>query len=247
MKELVLVKQTEFEGAELDCYVDPTQQDKGNFWATREQIGRLLEYENPRKAIKDIHERHRERLDKFSTVVKLPYPVRGAQNDTPLTNQQDTTIYNFKGLLEICRYSNQPKANAVMDWLWEVADEIRRTGAYSLKKKRAVTKKKPAPSLKSIMDACEIIYDLALHCENNNDVQKVLAMDEVFKRSVGDSALEMAHFNLKCQDNYGEELSLEFKHPELELLRSINKRIQADFNSSEYLNLIELWKCEGQR
>ena len=100
MKELVLVKQTEFEGAELDCYVDPTQQDKGNFWATREQIGRLLEYENPRKAIKDIHERHRERLDKFSTVVKLPYPVRGAQNDTPLTNQQDTTIYNFKGLLD---------------------------------------------------------------------------------------------------------------------------------------------------
>ena len=39
-------------------------------------------------------------------------------------------VYNFKGLLEICRYSNQPKANAVMDFLWNIADEIRRTGNY---------------------------------------------------------------------------------------------------------------------
>ena len=237
MKELVLVKQTKFEGVELDCYVEPTQEDKGNFWATREQIGRLLEYENPRDAIAHIHMRNKERLDKFSGVVKLSTPYGGTQ---------DVTVYNFKGLLEICRYSQQSKANAVMDWLWEVADEIRRTGSYSIKRKRRVTKKKPAPSLGSIMDACEKIYDLALHCKSNNDVQKVLAMDEAFKRSVGDSALEMAHFDLKCEDNYGEELSLEFKHPKLELLRSINKRIREDFNSSEYLNLIEQLKCEGK-
>ena len=39
-------------------------------------------------------------------------------------------MYNFKGLLEICRYSNQSKANDVMDFLWEVADEIRQKGLY---------------------------------------------------------------------------------------------------------------------
>ena len=27
---------------------------------------------------------------------------------------REVIVYNFKGLLEICRYSNQPKANAVM-------------------------------------------------------------------------------------------------------------------------------------
>ena len=45
------------------------------------------------------------------------------------------TVYNFKGLLEICRYSNQPKADAVMDFLWEMADEVRKTGSYSIKGK----------------------------------------------------------------------------------------------------------------
>lgn len=40
------------------------------------------------------------------------------------------TVYNFKGLLESCRFSNQPKADAVMDFLWNVANEIRRNGIY---------------------------------------------------------------------------------------------------------------------
>ena len=46
------------------------------------------------------------------------------------TVTREVIVYNFKDLLEICRYSNQPKANAVMDFLWAVADEIRRTGSY---------------------------------------------------------------------------------------------------------------------
>ena len=64
-------------------------------------------------------------MDKFSTVVKLG-TVEGSRTVT-----REVTVYSFKGLLEICRYSNQPKANAVMDKLWEIADEIRRTGSYN--------------------------------------------------------------------------------------------------------------------
>ena len=44
------------------------------------------------------------------------------------------TVYSFKGLLEVCRYSNQPKANDVMDFLWNIADEIRKTGSYGVNK-----------------------------------------------------------------------------------------------------------------
>ena len=127
MNELVLLRSTSFNNVELDCYVEPTQQDKGDFWATREQIGRLLEYENPEISIANIHNRHSERLCKFSTLTKL-IRVEGGREVA-----REVTVYNFKGLLEICRYSNQPKANAVMDWLWEVADEIRKTGSYSTK------------------------------------------------------------------------------------------------------------------
>ena len=122
MNELQLITSREFNGHTLDCYVEPDQQDKGAFWATREQVGRLLEYENPNDAIAIIHHRHSGRLDKFSTTFNLKGEA----------GFRAVTVYSFKGLLEICRYSNQPKADAVMDWLWEVADEIRRTGAFFL-------------------------------------------------------------------------------------------------------------------
>ena len=126
-KDLELVVSKEFEGVTLDCYVEPEQTDKSNFWATRTQIGQLLGYENPRDAIKDIHERHRERLDKFSTQRKL----RLHEENRVVT--REVIMYDFKGLLEICRYSQQPNANAVIDVLWDIADEIRRTGSYSKK------------------------------------------------------------------------------------------------------------------
>ena len=108
-----------FNGVALDCYKAENEDD--GFWATREQIGQLLEYERSRDAIAHIHQRNKERLDKFSGVVNLSTPCGGTQS---------TTIYNFKGFLEICRYSNQPKANAVIDFAWTVMDEIRRNGSY---------------------------------------------------------------------------------------------------------------------
>ena len=118
--QLLTTKQ--FNGLQLNCYRDDSQQDAENtFWATREQIGRLLEYAFPVEAIGKIHNRNKERLNKFSRVTQIDLPSGGAQM---------TTVYSFKGLLEICRFSNQPNADRVMDFLWNVADEIRRTGMY---------------------------------------------------------------------------------------------------------------------
>ena len=125
MSELVLKRREEFDGVELDCYVEAETSDSGDFWLTREQIGRALEYVQPEVAITKIHQRNAERMDKFSTVTKM-VRVEGSRTVT-----REVTVYSFKGLLEICRYSNQPKANAVMDKLWEIADEIRRTGSYN--------------------------------------------------------------------------------------------------------------------
>lgn len=122
-----LLTTREFNGAVLDCYVESGKESKrtGDFWATREQIGRLLEYSDPDASIRNIHSRNKERLDKFSTCINL-IRVEGMRTVT-----REVIVYNFKGLLEICRYSNQPRANAVMDFLWEIADEIRRTGSYN--------------------------------------------------------------------------------------------------------------------
>jgi prophage antirepressor-like protein len=120
-KALQIVKSVEFEGVKFDCY----QNEKKEFYGTREQIGMMLEYADPDNAIQHIHNRNKERLDKFSTGVKLSQ-VEGTRTVT-----RNITVYSFKGLLEICRYSNQPRANAVMDFLWEVADSIRKTGEYA--------------------------------------------------------------------------------------------------------------------
>lgn len=110
-----LLTSKDFNGITLYCYVEPDQTDKEAFWATRSQIGQLLGYENPGVSIGNIHNRNKERLDKFSRVNQIDLPSGG---------KQEVTVYNFKGFLEICRYSNQPNANQVIDKLWGIADEI---------------------------------------------------------------------------------------------------------------------------
>ena len=111
-------------GNELACYVEDKPENEFDFWATREQIGQFLGYKNPRIAIGFIHKRNAERLDKFSTVIKMN-TVEGNR-----TVSREMTVYCFKGILEICRFSNQPVANRVIDIMWDVADEIRRKGYY---------------------------------------------------------------------------------------------------------------------
>ena len=117
-----LLTTREFNGIQLDCYKADNVED--DFLATREQIGRLLGYSDPVNSIMKIHTRNADRLDKFSTWVKL------SQVEGNRTVIRDVIVYNFKGLLEICRYSNKPKANAVMDFLWSVAKDIRKYGMY---------------------------------------------------------------------------------------------------------------------
>ena len=190
MNELVLVKSADFNGVTLDCYVEPNQQDTGDFWATRTQIGQLLGYAEPRDAIAKIHQRNKERLDKFSTVVKMATPSRGGQNDYPFGNVQDVTVYSFKGLLEICRYSQQPNANAVIDKLWDIADEIRRTGSYSVHKNASVISK-------TEIEGIVFFYEYAGLKGN----QATLALDKYIKSYTGRSALEIGGIELVSQSN----------------------------------------------
>ena len=120
---LQVITTRNFNGLAFDCYKG---NDEDDFWATREQIGRLLGYSSPRTAIRKIHNRNHERLDKFSKSVFLPKPNKRDQFDPPIESVQAATVYNFKGLLEICRWSNQPKANDVIDFIWNIADDLRR-------------------------------------------------------------------------------------------------------------------------
>lgn len=101
----------------VDGYYDGEQA-----WFTRSQIGEALGYDDPQNAITIIHRRHKERLDKFS---------RGCQIDTP-SGTQDGFVYNFKGVMEICRWSKQPKADEVMDALYDMAESVVKNGYYTI-------------------------------------------------------------------------------------------------------------------
>lgn len=112
MSNLQLVTTEKF--GEIDCNFYRNMNDE--ILLTREQIGSALEYSNPQKAIDKIHERHKNRLDNLSVTVKL-----GASDG----KQYNTCLYNERGIMEICRWSDKPKANQFMDWCWDVIEKYR--------------------------------------------------------------------------------------------------------------------------
>lgn len=100
--------------------VDVYQNEKHQYYMTREQIGRALECKEPRKYIAKIHERNTERLDSLSTVVNLT-TVEGG-----ITKEREIICYSLRGVMEICRLSRQPKADAFMDFCWDIMESLMR-------------------------------------------------------------------------------------------------------------------------
>lgn len=96
---------------------------KKEAWFTRDEIGSVLGYADPRQSIANIHNRHKERFSDKSVQINL-ICADG--------KSYDTTVYNFKGVMEICRWSKQPKADMVMEALYDMAESVARTGFYSV-------------------------------------------------------------------------------------------------------------------
>lgn len=98
--------------------VDVYQNDKHQYYMTREQIGRALEYNNPNKAIQNIHVKNTDRLDPLSTFLKLRNVEGG------ITKEREYIVYSLRGVMEICRLSRQPKADAFMDFCWDIMESL---------------------------------------------------------------------------------------------------------------------------
>ncbi len=115
-----LVQSATFATTVVDFYRNPK-----DIWMTREQIGTALEYAEPSKAIAKIHERHQERLDPLSSFVRLGKEENGKQFI------RDSYLYSAKGVYEICRWSQQPKADAFFDWVYDRIEDLR-TGRLAM-------------------------------------------------------------------------------------------------------------------
>lgn len=93
---------------------------------TREQIGQALEYSDPIKAIQNIHAKHKDRLDSLSIRIKtetFDNPQTEVGRNKNLMTER--VYYTERGIMEICRWSRQPKANLFMDWVWDVIEAYR--------------------------------------------------------------------------------------------------------------------------
>lgn len=117
MTEYALIETRSINNTMVDGYYNNEQA-----WFTRTQIGEALGYDDPNRQVARLHNRHRDRLDPLSAVVKLT---------TTDGKMYDTFIYSFRGVLEICRWSKQEKANEVMDALYDMAESIRKKGYFS--------------------------------------------------------------------------------------------------------------------
>ena len=153
MNNLVLFRKENFNGVECDLWKD----ENGEVWMTREQIGKSLEYGNPRDSIKTIHSRNKERLDKFSKRVQI---------DTPSSGKQETYLYSAKGVYEVCRFSKQPKANDFYDWVYDLLEGIR---LGNIELKFAIPK--------TLSEALQLASDLSKQLEDQKP--KVQMYDEL--------------------------------------------------------------------
>lgn len=118
MTNLKLITTENF--GELSCNFYRNMND--DILLTREQIGSALEYSDPSKAIQKIHLKHKDRLDELSMRIKGHHQIGG---NLSKSEEQECVYYTERGVMEICRWSRQPKANLFMDWVWDIIEKYR--------------------------------------------------------------------------------------------------------------------------
>lgn len=166
-KELTLVKQAAFGNVECNFY----KQGKEVFM-TRQQIGEALEYKDPKRALSDIHRNNKERLDKFSVVRKIR---------TTDGKEYETYLYSAKGIYEICRWSNQEKANDFYDFVYEILENLR-TGKQTLVETDELKKLKTMAYAKNA--------DARLKKADLESAKLLLEITEKFKSNVAPEAIQ---------------------------------------------------------
>lgn len=137
---LQIVATERFENVPLNIY---GTRDR-TFYMTREEIGLTLGYANPKKAIEKLQYAH---SDRFSVLPKNGVKLKTLAGTFKLKaadgKMYDTVVYTLRGVMEICRWSRQPKADAFMDFVWDVMEQL---GSYQ------ATPKTPPPD--DFLEAC---------------------------------------------------------------------------------------------
>lgn len=162
MRNLTLVTTERFNNS-INC--DFYNDNNNELLLTRKQIGSALEYSNPDNAICKIHKRHKDRLDKFS-VCDILSSTDG--------KTYETILYTRKGVMEICRYSNKPKANEFMDWVWDIAEKYIKGELVSIKDIQMILSKLVETTMQGFQNIDNHASNVFSVLENNTITPKAL-------------------------------------------------------------------------
>lgn len=110
---MILLTTRDFHYVSVDFYVDA--EDSCDFWITQEQIGKMLNYRNPERSIRLLHERFEWHLNHLYREVELNIRRKGICK---------VVAYNFDGLLELCSFSRKSRATETVNFLWQVKREF---------------------------------------------------------------------------------------------------------------------------
>ena len=192
---------------------------------TREQIGTALEYVDPGKAIKKIHFKHKDRLEPLCVRIKLSSgePQFGANLNK--SEEQERIYYTERGIMELCRWSRQPKANQFMDWCWDVIEKYR-NGQISTNSKDLEELAKALTTLTS--SVTEMQKDISTLKEQQTQIQKALPKKKLSywdRKMFPKYDLLMDYFNVSRTKLYNNlYIELQNQYPDIDL-----NQIQEDY------------------
>ena len=165
----------------------------GETWFVAKDVADILEFEDATHAVRGLDED-----EKALRKVETPGGI------------QDMTIISEAGLYTLLMRSNKEEAKPFRRWVThDVLPSIRKTGSYSVPNAYEKPEKKKHVSI-SWVKAVSKIIDMAFSAKTEEDFQKVLALDRLFKQETGYSTLETAGLKLKTKSE--DKTSLGIRH-----------------------------------
>ena len=122
------------------------QDEHGEGWVPGEEIGKALEYPNPRRSINNLFRRHRDILGapQYSGDTKVMTPG----------GSQVTRCYSEQGVYLLLMYSRQPQAREFQKWVAKVLAGMRKEYLAALEGKIEQMEKALDPDRKKLLDDC---------------------------------------------------------------------------------------------
>lgn len=237
LETLTLITTETFDDLPYNFY----RNNNNEYLLTREQIGEALEYSNPSKAIQMIHLKHKDRLEPLCIRIKSNTCTDQSQTegsrDLNKTNVEnlitERVYYTQRGIMEICRWSRQPKANNFMDWTWDIIEAYRNNELNNLSFSSSNSQNISTEITNQIIDMTQSISLLTVaikemqdeicnikHTTNSkNDGKYSQWMISMFPKY----QILAEHFGISYKQLY-RELFLEFqnRHPEINLNKLVN-------------------------